>query len=401
MIINDKRALAYIQLIKSGEPSVPTIQPIAGADNIELVHVLGWTLIAKKGEFKEGDKCVYFEIDSRLPAEERYEFLASKHYHVKTYKLNKFGVVSQGLALPLSEFPEIDPETPVNTDVTDLLKVTYAVKEDNVRKSDPRVCRFNDFKKKHSKFFQNKLVKRLMRHKWFRELMLNLFGGKKIKKDAWPTQFVSKTDEERIQNCPELLQIKAPFVVTEKLDGTSTTILVERLKFGKFKTYICSRNVCYGDGSLNKDRVYMSNDNIYVEMAEKYCIPDFLKEYLAHNPKLKWACVQGESYGKDWQGNPLKQTDHKFAAFNFIDSEHGRYGSIEGRAILEKALIPWVPIVNEAFILPDTVAEMLAYATGPSSVNPDVLREGYVLRSLDGKTSFKAVSPEYLLAKGE
>ena len=35
---------------------------------------------------------------------------------------------------------------------------------------------------------------------------------------------------------------------TEKIDGTSTTILVERLSFGRFKTYICSRNICFGDG---------------------------------------------------------------------------------------------------------------------------------------------------------
>ena len=77
MIINDKRALAHIQLVHD-------IRPIEGADNIELVHVLGWTLIAKKGEFQEGDKAVYIEIDSQVPSnDERFAFLANKHYKIK------------------------------------------------------------------------------------------------------------------------------------------------------------------------------------------------------------------------------------------------------------------------------------------------------------------------------
>ena len=38
-----------------------------------------------------------------------------------------------------------------------------------------------------------------------------------------------------------------------------------------------------------------------------------------------------------------------------------------------------------------------ALAEGKSVVNPDVLREGIVFRSLDGKDSFKNVSVSYLL----
>ena len=59
--------------------------------------------------------------------------------------------------------------------------------------------------------------------------------------------------------------------------------------------------------------------------------------------------------------------------------------------------IPTVPIIDYNYILPDTVDEMLAYATGPDVLNPQVLREGVVIRSQDGQKSFKAVSPEYLV----
>lgn len=180
MILNDKRALAYVQ-------TVADVNPIEGADNIEMIHVAAWTLIAKKGEFKAGDKCVFFEIDSKLPEEERYEFLKSKHYKIKTYKLGKFGVVSQGLALPLSDFPEIDPETKPLTDVTELLNVKYSVKEDNYRKQpDPRLERFRQYKAAHPRFFQSRFGKAMMRRKWFHKLMLRIHGGKAPKSLAFP-----------------------------------------------------------------------------------------------------------------------------------------------------------------------------------------------------------------------
>ena len=68
MLIKGKRALAYTA--KCG-----AIKPIEGADNIELMAVNGWNVIVKKGEFKEGDYCVYFEIDSKVPEIECFEFL--------------------------------------------------------------------------------------------------------------------------------------------------------------------------------------------------------------------------------------------------------------------------------------------------------------------------------------
>ena len=81
-----------------------------------------------------------------------------------------------------------------------------------------------------------------MRHAWFRNLLKRLFGKKKgNEKTAFPKQFISPTDEERVQNMPQILTNKEPFIVTEKLDGTSTTFLLER-KGKKFEFYVCSRN---------------------------------------------------------------------------------------------------------------------------------------------------------------
>ena len=51
------RKLASIQKIYK-------IEPIEGADRIELAHVLGWQCVVNKGQFQPGDPGVYFEIDS-------------------------------------------------------------------------------------------------------------------------------------------------------------------------------------------------------------------------------------------------------------------------------------------------------------------------------------------------
>jgi len=46
---------------------ISEVKPIPGADFIELVVIKGWQCVAKKGEFKPEDSCVYFEVDSYLP----------------------------------------------------------------------------------------------------------------------------------------------------------------------------------------------------------------------------------------------------------------------------------------------------------------------------------------------
>ena len=106
MIIDGKRSLAHVE-------KVAWVKPIEGADNIEVIGVLGWVCIAKIGEFKKGDLCVYIEIDSKVPEKEWSEFLRKKHFKIKTMKLNRFNVISQGIALPLEIFNEDIPKEEV------------------------------------------------------------------------------------------------------------------------------------------------------------------------------------------------------------------------------------------------------------------------------------------------
>ena len=56
------------------------IDPIEGADRIELAHVLGWQCVVNKGTFEPMDMGVYFEIDSYLPIRDEFEFLRASSY---------------------------------------------------------------------------------------------------------------------------------------------------------------------------------------------------------------------------------------------------------------------------------------------------------------------------------
>lgn len=383
MIINDKRALAYIQ-------HVTNIRPIDGADNIEQCNVLGWNLICKKGEFHEGDPCVYIEIDSKVPEREEFEFLRAKGFKVKTMKLGKFNCISQGLAMPQSAFKELAGLSD-GTDVTDILGIKYSVQEDNARKGngDPN-AKYKSMAARHQKIFKKKWARWMMRRSWGRKVMFFFFGKKKDNPRGFPT-FVSKTDEERVENQPWRIGDGKTYLATEKLDGTSCTYALERKGRNKFEFYVCSRNVRQQD---EKQECYHDH-NIYWDLAFKYNIEQHLKDFLNQFPQLKWVCIQGEGVGSV-QGNPLKLTEDDLYVFNFKESQTGRWSSMAGAGQVREWGMKWVPILGEVQ-MPDTMEELKVLATGKSKVNPEVMREGIVYRSLDGSDSFKNVSREYLL----
>lgn len=390
MIINDKRALAYTALVDE-------IREIPGYDRVEHARVSGWWIIVSKSDnIKPGDMCVYFEVDSKVPnTDERFAFLEKRNYKVKTIKMCK--VFSQGLLMPISLFPEIGENPEVHTDVTDLLKVKYAVDEDNERKNNKinRDKKYQSMSARHSKLFRKPLFRWLMRREWGRKLLFLFFGKKRDNPRGWPThfQYIHKTDEERVENMPWVLGYERPLIVTEKLDGTSTTFILERKnKKNKYEFYVLSRNVRQAD---EKQECYHDH-NIYWDMAFKYDIENKLRTYLENNPDLEYVCIQGESVGSV-QGNPLKLSEDDFYAFNFIDSKHGRYDSINGRAVAEAMDIKWVPILNDSFMMPNDMEEFKEMATAHSVVNPTVMREGIVLRDPTNDFSFKNVSREYLM----
>ena len=253
MIVNGKRALAYITTLDE-------IKPIEGYDKVEYGRTAGWwCVISKNDNMKVGDKIIYFEVDSKVPnTDERFAFLEKRNYKIKTQKMCK--VLSQGLIMPLSAFPEFSNK-PIDTDVTDALGIIYASEEDNKRKVSNEKAAVDSMMSRHKNLFKNPFIKKIMKHKVGRKIMFFLFGRKKDKPRGFPS-FVSKTDEERIENVPwRLSDNEKTWVATEKLDGTSCTYALKRKGRNKFEFYVCSRNVrqkdetqaCYHDHNIYWD----------------------------------------------------------------------------------------------------------------------------------------------------
>lgn len=381
-----ERALAHVEKIE-------WIRPIEGADNIELIGVLGWVCIAKKGEFNVGDMAVYIEIDSKCPeTDERFAFLSNKKFKVKTMRLGKFKVISQGLALPLSLFPELQDRN-IGDDVTEALKITYASEEDAARKTnkvDPN-AKYKSMAKRRPKLFTNPIVRRIMRYGIGRKIMFLLFGRKKDNPKKFP-DWIVKTDETRIENAPFYLQSAEKWIKTEKCDGTSCTFAVDRLKKGKnkFDFIVCSRNVRQAD----REQACYHESNIYWELADKYDIEKILTQFATEN-NYNRVVLQGEGVGSV-QGNPYKFTENKLFVFNLI-IDGARLGTVEMADFCKSHGLTSVPIIDTAYELPKTMEEMKLEADGYSELNPKVKREGFVYRSQNGQQSFKNVSREYLL----
>lgn len=339
------RRLATLELIAE-------LAPIKDADAIVRARIRGWDVVVKKGEFEQGDLCVYFEVDSMLDvADERFAFLTSRGLNtdtvtgrrghvLKTVKLR--GQYSQGLALPITAFPELGEGDPARAgeDVTDLLSVV----------------------------------------KWEPPAPAELNCEARGPRPHW----VLKTDEERVQNMPEVLKVRdVEWVATEKIDGSSVSFWVDGDDQG-----VCSRNF---------DLVEEESNTIW-QLAHELKVFDKLRA----SDLGGRAAIQGEVYGEGIQANPLKLRGHHFAAFTLLGSEG---------LVLRNDWPTWaheisVPVHDLSF--PNDLDEALAQVDRlPSALNPQQVAEGVVwrapavhsieLESGRERASFKVISNRYLL----
>jgi RNA ligase (TIGR02306 family) len=337
---------------------VQEIKHIEGADAIELALVDGWQVVVKKGEFAAGDSGAYFEIDSFLPAADpRFAFLAKGGFKVidgvegvRLRSIRLRGALSQGLLLRLTDFPELSSE---GVDLEDI-----------------------------------DLAERLKVTKYEPPLPAQLSGQVR---GPFPGR-IQKTDQERIQNLPELLNLRDQvWEVTEKLDGSSMTAYRNDEDFG-----VCSRNL-----SLKE-----SDENTLWQIVRKYQIEEILAA-LGVNLAL-----QGEVAGEGIQGNKYKLRGQEWFIFDIWDIDAGRYLGLEERqSVLGRiqARLPdgmrlrTVPVVEVASFTQlgiHTIEDILKYAEGKSALGAGD-REGVVFKAVDGKTSFKVISNRFLLKYGE
>lgn len=248
--------------------TITEISPIPDADAIVRARVRGWDVVVKKGDFAVGDLVVYIEVDSFLPVSDpRFEFLIPRGtrtneqgiegHPVKTARLR--GQYSQGIAFPVTEFPEAAGAT-VGDDLTAALAIT---------KWDPPL--------------PGELGESVVGH--------------------FPAS-IRTTGELRVQNFAEVLGTGGDgnWVATEKIDGTSMTVWTD------------------DDGVHVAGRNYEFEYNAHQMFWAKAVELDLHAKLAAEWPGQR-AVVQGELYGAGvLSKNSLDIKDKRFAAFTvYVD----------------------------------------------------------------------------------
>lgn len=358
--------------------TISDIRPIPGADRIEVAQVDGWECVIKKGEFQVGERIVYIEVDSIMPERPEFEFLRDRKFRVRTIKLRK--QVSQGLVLPLSVLPDypFGVSYDEGTDVTDVL---------GVKKYDPQaeqerllLANADGCTKRHGKLFQF-----MMKFRWFRKHF-----GPKPRKGGFPSWIV-KTDEERVQNKTTMFENEkrngTRFMVTEKIDGQSATYFLEKIGRKKYEFGVCSRNI----------RLGKPDNTSYWSIAIKHDIRSVLMQLIGDYDRI---VLQGEIIGPGIQKNKYQVGGYDFYAFNLIFPDH----KCDTREI-ESHLYPYgiktVPVLEDSKELPETIADLVEYSKGFSTLLTGQKREGIVMRSMSPDISFKVINPDFLLANDE
>jgi|AGFS01.1.fsa_nt_gi RNA ligase, DRB0094 family len=342
------------ELIKEGRKLVTirkinAIEPIEGADMIVKATVDGWDVVVKKGEFEVGQYCVFLEIDSFVPVETpTFAFLTGssdkideagvRRFRLRTKKLR--GVVSQGLALPVSMFSnelykigQTDFMTEQFGKNLSINAPTFAVLDEKFILSILEESRYG-------------IEEFLNVTKYERPDERN--GGTGAQKCKSAGNFpitIPKTDEDRVQNIfgkYSQTMKGVGFRKSLKLDGSSQTIAffsnpdffvekvdeevrawneeTQELEIVEVKPYpfqwedgqiaICSRNL-----ALKFDA-----ESHFWKAALKDDIPQRLKEYcVAHDRQL---AIQGECMGMGIQGNREELTEHTFFAFRVWDIDN-------------------------------------------------------------------------------
>ena len=339
---------------------VADIVPIENADNIISVKIDGWNVVTQKSNnFKIDDLVVYFEIDSFLPVTEKFEFLRASSFKLMGYKegfrlrtIRLKKTISQGLIMPLSEFPELG-DVAEGDNLTEILGI----------------------------------------EKWEPPIHPSLSG---ISKGNFPS-FIPKTDQERIQNIYGSRRKwtgnnDTQYEVSIKLDGTSMTVYYYNNVIG-----VCSRNLELID----------TPDNIYWKVARETGLIDAIKE-MCHQEYMSGIAIQGELMGEGIQGNRENIKGHKFFIFDMYNINTGRYLNAQERLYFLSLLrgysykleICHVPVIEFTTLDKFTsVNSFIEYAKRGSLTHP--IAEGVVFKSIPDDSgpihSFKVINNEFLL----
>lgn len=426
------KPLAYIVKIKD-------IREIPGADRIELATVMDYTVVVKKGEYKPGDLGLYIEVDSLLPdgltdelrakytniKEGRemadatkeeieialktiqesskypyFEFLRDRKFKIKSMKLGKFGVISQGILFKPSELGITDAK--VGKDYTLQFGITEIVQDEE----EAGLTSKKD----------NWFVRKLMRYSWYRN-----WRKRHNVSETWDPTNPGKSDEENVQKVyTEMFKRyrDKKWVKTEKLEGQNITVFSEKVKPSLFDR-IFHRNtenkrigVCSRTRELNKN----GNGKAFWNTVLRLKLDEKIK-----NIPGEWFC-RGEHVGPGIQNNiyKLQRTDIVFFDFYrkvYFEDDINKKVSFKWEKLnfedsvlfAEQWGLKFVPVLDDDYELPEgrvndkgvfvSGADVMLQESDGNTVfgnNLNHKREGFVLRLRDDyNVSFKVKNPNY------
>lgn len=359
---------------------ISAIDPIPGADAIEVATVDGWKVVVKKGEFVLGQHVVYFEIDSILPeGRPEFDFLMARGckdqttdqpgvtlrgHRLRTIKLR--GQVSQGLIIPLP-----DELTVVKPDYSDTMYILW------VPHAEASPSSF-DFDADLSDVFG------VMKYE--KPIPASLAGQVRGNYPSW----MPKTDQERVQNCFKEIPQGVVWDIEEKVEGSSITI------------YWDGENV--GVTSRNLDLKLDQEGNTFVDTAKRSGLLEYVKRL--GEVKNTRVAIRGELVGPGIQDNIYQLKDFRIYIYDvwmgdryLTPNERENLLSSDEYSDFDIDVAHFVPLVySDTEISAMTLDEILAFADGQSMINNGTLREGLVFKSHTTPVfSFKAISNKYLL----
>jgi RNA ligase (TIGR02306 family) len=225
-------------------------------------------------------------------------------------------------------------------------------------------------------------------------------------KSRFPS-FISKTDEERVQNLIHKLPeySKKLVYITEKLEGSSISIhcirnqdIVDEKIDTPWLFGVSSRNLELKLEVPDENDVLVPSQNKFVNTARELNLYDRMLAWcVRHDQDL---VLQGELIGTGVQDNIYRLHKNDIRFFTAQDGKNKKYEYGSFFNIMEELELETVPVLEVNFKLTDSYEILLALAEDWSKLNPKQQREGIVIRAMDGSFSFKVVSNKYLIKHG-
>jgi hypothetical protein len=380
-----ERSLASVQVVRE-------IIPIPGRDRIELARVEGWKVIVQKGLYTEGSILVYFEVDSVLPPDPRWNADLERYkFRVKTMKMA--GEVSQGYTMPLSNL------TKEEVSKAKLAAKSFALKPGTDLTAALKVTKYEPDQ-------WNREAGKPIKKSW-----LSMFKSKQFRTNPYRRpfpSFIPRTDETRVEKLYSKLEANQGIDVylTEKIDGSSMTVYLNGDHFG-----VCSRNLellkelpevpklkrlAMKLGMYKQERLFRENSEGPINTHFwQLALRDNLEKKL-RNTRRNLA-LQGEIIGPGIQQNRYGLEATQYHLFNLWDIDEKRYLDYHEMVVVcQKLNMVQVPFIGWRK-LNFSVDDLVQMADGKSSLNNQTLREGLVVRSEDMSLSFKVISPKWLI----